>query len=129
MRAIPIDLGYGIQQHARIRVTRITEQLFRRSHLHDPAQIHDSDAARHMPHDGEIMAYEKVGKTEAILEVAHQIEDLRLDRNVERRGWLVTDNEFGLRRESARNCDALALTAGKFVRIFKTVHRIEPNET
>ena len=47
-----------------------------------------------------------------------QIDDLRLNGNVERRDRFVRDDQFRLDREGAGNGDALALAAGKFVRIF-----------
>ena len=47
-----------------------------------------------------------------------KIDDLRLDGNIERRDGLVRDNQFRFDRQRARYRDALALPAGKFVRIF-----------
>ena len=46
-----------------------------------------------------------------------QIEDLALDRDVERRQRLVGDDQRRLRGERPRDGDALALAAGEFVRI------------
>jgi hypothetical protein len=57
------------------------------------------------------------GGTDALLEVGHEIEDLRLDGDVERGGRLVRDKEF--RSTGERNGDHHALThaAGKLVRV------------
>ena len=46
-----------------------------------------------------------------------QIDDLALDRNVERGNRLVADDELRLDRKRARDADALALAAGELMRI------------
>ena len=46
-----------------------------------------------------------------------QVEDLRLDRHVERGGRLVEDQQLRLGRERARDQRALAHAAGELVRI------------
>ena len=51
------------------------------------------------------------------LEVLEQVDDLRLDRHVERRDRLVADDEVGLERERAGDADALPLAARELVRI------------
>ena len=52
-----------------------------------------------------------IGQAEALLQILHQVEDLRLHRDVERRDGLVRDDEIGLDRERPRDADALALAA------------------
>ena len=64
---------------------------------------------------------------EVALEVAQQVEDLRLDRDVERRHRLVGDDQLRLQRERARDADALALAAGELVRVAVVVLRVEPD--
>src|SRR5579872_538474 len=81
-----------------------------------------------MPHHGEIMADEEVGEAELVLQVAHQVEDLRLHRNVKRRSRLVAHDELGFGSECARNRNALALAAGKFMRKFPAVIGMQANE-
>ena len=53
----------------------------------------------------------------APLELAQEIDDLRLHRHVERRGRLIEDEEFRLEHDGPGDGDALALAAGEFVRI------------
>ena len=64
---------------------------------------------------------------ELALEVAQQVEDLRLDRHVERGDRLVGDDQLRLERERARDADALALAAGELVRVAVVVLRVEPD--
>ena len=46
-----------------------------------------------------------------------QVQDLRLDRDVERADRLVADDQLGPQRERARDADALALAARELVRV------------
>ncbi len=68
-------------------------------------------------HDREVVGDEEVGEAEPALQVLQQVDDLRLDRHVERGDGLVADDQLGLRGERAGDADALALAAGEFVRI------------
>ncbi len=52
----------------------------------------------------------------SLLQVGEQVDDLRLDRNVERRDRLVADDQVGAGRERAGDADALALAARELVR-------------
>ena len=49
------------------------------------------------------------------LEVLHEVQDLGLDRDVERRDRLVGDDEPRVERERTGEADALALAAGELV--------------
>ena len=51
------------------------------------------------------------------LQVLQQVDDLRLDRDVERGDRLVADDQLGIDRERPGDADALALAAGELVRI------------
>ena len=54
---------------------------------------------------------EKVIELQAgILEIQEQVEHLGLDRHIQGRDWLVTDQERGLDRQGPRDPDSLALT-------------------
>ncbi len=62
------------------------------------------------------------------LQVLEQVDDLRLDRHVERGHRLVGDDELGVDRERARDADALALAAGELVRVAVGVIRLQADE-
>ena len=122
------EIGNRTQQHPGVGHARIGEQFAAFGDLDDAAEIHHADAARHVADHGEVVADEQIGQAELVLQVAHQIEDLRLHGDVERRGRLVADDEFGFRRQRAGDRDALALAAGKFVRIFHAVVGMQPDQ-
>ena len=84
--------------------------------LHHLPEIHDRDVVAHMLHDAEVVADEQVGQTELFLQPAQQVQDLRLDRDVEGRDRLVADDQVRLGRQRPRHADALALAAGELVR-------------
>ena len=65
----------------------------------------------------QVVRDEEVGQMESLLQVLQQVDDLRLDRNVERGDRLVEHQEARLDGERARDADALALAAGELVRI------------
>src|SRR5258705_964 len=80
-------------------------------HLDDLAEIHHGDTVRHVLDNSQIVADEQQREAELALQILQQVDDLRLDRNVERRDRLVANNQFGLLRERPGDADALALPA------------------
>jgi hypothetical protein len=108
---------HGGQQGARVRVLRRTQHFIDRSLLDDTAQVHHRHGVRQMIDDGEVVGDEQVGEPEIGLQVGEQIENLRLHRNVERRGRLVADHQVGLHGQRAGNRDALPLPARELVRV------------
>ena len=67
-------------------------QFCRRCQFNDAAKIHHGDAGGDMLDDRQIMANEQEGEAELVLEVHQEIQDLRLDRDVQRRDGLVADD-------------------------------------
>ena len=104
---------------------RVVEQLVAIGELDDAAEIHHGDALAEMPHHRQIVRDEQIGEAEALAQILEQIDDLRLDRDVERGHRLVADDEFRIERERARDPDALALAARHLVRIAIGEIRIE----
>ena len=67
--------------------------------------------------DAEIVADEEVGQIEGLSQIHEQVDDLRLDRDVERGDGLVAHQELRVHCERARDADAAPLPAGELVRI------------
>ena len=72
------------------------------------------------------MADEEVGEAALLLEIAQQVDDLRLHRHVEGRGRLVQHDEFRFQHHGAGDGDALSLPAGKLVGVAVHDGGIEP---
>ena len=95
--------------------------------LDDAAAEHDDHLVGERAHDAEIVADEEDREPHVGLEVLEQVDDLRLDRDVERRGRLVGDQHRDAEDQRAGDRDALALAAGELVRVAAGVARIEPD--
>ena len=79
--------------------------------LNDFSEIHDRHAMRRVTYRAEIVRDEQVGEMPLALQLLEQIENLRLNRHVECRDRLVSDNEIRIGSERAGNADALLLPA------------------
>src|SRR5215210_3192129 len=96
---------------------RSGEQLVARRQLDDLAEVHDGDSIAEELDGREVVADEQAGEAELALEIAKQVENGCLDRDVERRYRLVGNQEARRDAEGARETDALALAAGELVRV------------
>jgi hypothetical protein len=63
------------------------------------------------------MRDEEVGQAKFLLQILHEIDYLGLNRDVERRDWLIGYDQVGPQRECPGNANPLALSAAKFMRI------------
>ena len=105
-----------MQQRPRVGVVRGGEQRLGRGALDDPAEIHDGNPVREVLDHPEIVADEQAGEAQVGAQLHEQVEDLCLDGDVERGHRFVAHEELRLHRESARDTDALALSARELVR-------------
>lgn len=85
--------------------------------LDQAPEIHDPDPPAEMADDAEVMGDEEVGQPEGLLQFLQQVDDLGLDRDVERRHRLVADDEVGLEGERTGDADPLPLPARHLVRV------------
>src|SRR3954453_23824128 len=107
----------GGEECLRVLDLRVLVDRVRVALLADLPEVHHGDPIAHSPDDSEIVSDEQVRKPELLLQVLEQVEDLRLDRDVERRDGLVTHDQLRVQGECARDADALALPAGELVRV------------
>ena len=78
LAAAHLQVRNGIQQHARVGVFRPREQILGIRDLDQAPQVHDSDPVGDVRDDRQVVRDEKVGEAEPRLQIAHQVEDLRL---------------------------------------------------
>src|ERR1700722_6339851 len=121
----PVEARSRVDQFARIRVRRVGEHARSFADLDDAPAIQGRGRLADMRDDGEIMADQEKGQARLALEIAHEVQRLRLHRDVERRHRLVCDDEPRSRDERARDGDALALAAGKPMRLLRGAGRLE----
>ncbi|EGJ74926.1 putative peptide ABC transporter ATP-binding protein [Streptomyces sp. Tu6071] len=118
----------GGEQRLRVGVRGVLVDLLVRARLDDAAEVHDGDAVGDVADDREVVRDEDVGEVELLLEPLHEVDDLRLHRDVEGRHGLVGDDDLGAQRETARDADALPLAAGELVRVAVDVLGVEPDD-
>ena len=89
-----------------------------RRFLHFAAGIHHQHAFGDLRHHPQIVGDENDGGAHPLLELAHQIEDLRLNGHIERGGRLVGDQELRVAGERHGDHHPLPHAAGELMRIF-----------
>ena len=105
-----VDPWGRLQQHLRVRVLWGSKQIVNRLLLDQLAQIQNPCPVRDLPNNSQIVGDEKIGQVQFCLQIAQQIQHLRLYRYVERRRWFITDDDFRLTGQNAGDTDPLALT-------------------
>lgn len=91
------------------------EQQRSRRQLYQSAQIQNGHAIGEMMHHCEIVADEEIRQRPLLLYRPQQVDDLALDRHVERRQRLVGDDQSWVGCERPGDRDSLPLAAGEFV--------------
>ena len=98
---------------------RTREEQVARRDLHDPAEVHHRHTIAEELNCRQIMCDEEAREAHVALEVAEQVENRGLHRDVECGDRLVGDQHLRLDGEGACNPDALALSARELVRVAK----------
>ncbi len=83
----------GSEQTGGVRHARSGEDLLDRPGFHDLPGVHHDDATRDLGDDTEVVGDEDDGHPELSLELGHEVENLRLDCDVEGRRRFVRDEE------------------------------------
>ncbi|MCX7363257.1 MAG: hypothetical protein NTV97_15570 [Alphaproteobacteria bacterium] len=116
-----IDARRGVQQRPGVGMARIGQKIFGRTFLDHFARVHHQHARADVGDHAEVVADQDDGGAEVAVQPAQQVEDLRLDRHVERGGRLVGDEERSLVGEAHGQHHALAHATGELVG--KRIHR------
>src|SRR2546421_12823571 len=101
------------------------DQSFGVCFFDDLPQIHHENPAADMLYDGKVVRDEQVRQAALLLQVPKQIDDLRLNGNIECAHRLIAYDQLRLDGQRARNADALTLPAAEFVRVPPGVSRIQ----
>ena len=78
----------------RALLQRVVHDVLRLSELHDPAEIHDGDAVGDVAHHGQVVRDEDHCQLELAHQALEQVENLRLDGDVEGRNRFVCEDQF-----------------------------------
>src|ERR1051326_6605127 len=116
-------IGRRRHQSPGIGMAPFLVELGRRRNFDDFAEIHDRDAVADMLDHAQIVRNEQISQSELALQVEQHVENLHLDRNVQRRDRFIGHDETRVDRECPRDADALALPAREFVRVTTVILR------
>src|SRR5690554_4420290 len=89
------------------------------------AIAHDQQLVADSLDHGKIVADKDVSKIVFELQLAEQIDNLALDGTIQRRSWFIEQNQAWFEYQCPGNGNALALPAGKFVRVTMPGFRIQ----
>ena len=119
----PLGVGIGdrLQQRLRVGVARVAEDLLGGADLHDPPEVHDRDPVAEELRRRQVVGDVDVGEPELVLQVEHQLEDLRAHAHVEHRDRLVGHQHLGLEDDGARDHGPLLLPAGEVGGVLRQV--------
>ena len=109
--------GDRIQKSPGIGMKRIPVDLLAFADFHQISQIHDAHPVGYVPHHGQVVGNEQVGKAELLLKIAQHIDDLRLDGYIQSGDGFVQDQELRVDDQSPGNTDSLPLSPGKLMGI------------
>ena len=113
----PVEPRDRAEQAPRVGHLRVVEELARLGLLDDPAGVHDDDLVGDVGDDAEIVRDQDHRRVELVLQAADQLDDLRLDRHVERGRRLVGDQHVRVAGERHRDHRPLAHAARELVRV------------
>ncbi len=128
VRRLPLDgreprlLGHvesrqRAQQPPRVRVVRVVEDLVDGAVLDGAAAVHDHDLVGDLGHHAEVVGDGDDAALVPLLHLADDVDDLRLDGDVQRRGGLVGDEDVGVAADGHGDHGALAHAAGELERV------------
>ena len=106
---------------------RLREQRLDARFLDDLAAVHHDHARRDLGDDAEVVRDHRDRRAEPLLQIREQLEDLRLDRDVECGRRLVGDDERRAHHERHRDQHALPHSARQLMRILTRALRRRGN--
>ena len=115
--AVPVEARHRAQQSPGVGVLGLVEDLLRGAVLDRATGVHHQDVVGELGDHPEVVGDDDDRGVELPLEVADQVEDLRLHRHVERRRGLVGDQQVRVARQRHGDHRALSHAAGVLVRV------------
>ena len=83
----------------------------------DSTQVHDHHVVCHLRHHAKIVGDEQDGHPQLLLQLRDEVQDLRLGRHVQRRGWLVSDQQARAAGQTHGDHRALAHATAQLERV------------
>ena len=115
---VQVQARHRVHQRPGVGVVRVVEDVVAAALFDDLARVHDDDVIGHIGHDTQVVGDHDDGHAELLLQLLHQLQNLRLDGDVQGGGRLVGDQQLGVGDQGSGDHDALPLAAGKLMRVF-----------
>ncbi len=109
--------GNRLEQGPCVGMGRRVVDLPDGARFHDASRVHHGHLIAHLGHDPQVVSDENQGQPVALLQLAEEIQVLRLDRQIEARRRLVRDQEPRLAGHRDGTDDSLAHAPGHLVGI------------
>ena len=130
-RALQPNLSFGIamsfarncfQKCLGVWMHRAIENLSGITNLDNVTEIHDCCSVRDIIDHRQIVGNEHHGQSHFLFQLCQQVQNLRLDRNVQSRGRFVGNDQLRCETQCTGDANSLPLTARELVR--KTIELI-----
>lgn len=95
----------------------MVKQLIGRRFFKELSKIHDRNIVRKVVYYRKVVRDEEIRESKLILQILHQIEDLRLNGDVKRGDRLVANNEVRIHCQCTRNTNALPTATVQLMRV------------
>ncbi len=125
---VGVDVRECAEELLRVRVSRRPEDPRDRTLLGDLAGVHDQGLVAGLGDDRQVVGDQDERQAELASETLEQLEDLRLDHDVERGRRLVADDDRRVAGEGHRDHRPLAHPARQLVRVGRGAPARDPDE-
>src|SRR5829696_199085 len=129
--ALALDIGVWDrdrgEQGLGVGMQRVAVELVAGRHLYHHAEVHNPILVGDVFDHREVVGDEQVGQVPLPLEHLQQIDDLRLDRDVQRRDGLIGHDKVWVDGECPGHTDSLPLAARELVRVAVGVFLAQTN--
>jgi hypothetical protein len=105
------------EEFAGIDVRRLVEDEIGGPIFDELAGAHDGDVGGELRDHRETVGDQEISEMKFLLEFLKEKEDLSADGDIESGNGFISNDERGAKNQGASDADALALTAGEFVRV------------
>ena len=105
----------------------VREEVFRGRPFHDPSQVHHRDLVAEVAHHAQVVGDEEHRQPQGGPQVEQELQDLGLDRHVERGEGLIGDQQLGLHRQRPRDADPLPLSSGELPGVLVGIAGAQPD--
>ena len=111
-------MRHGAEQPHGVGVLWLAKQCRHWRLLHDAPGVHHGHLVGHLGHHAKVVRDQQHRRAAVLLQALHQLQNLGLDGDIQRRGGFVGNQQPGRVGQRHGDHDALAHAARQFVRVF-----------